>query len=214
VLDVRDVTVRFDGAAVLDDVSLHVADGEIVGLLGPSGSGKSTLLRVVAGLQVVDAGTVALDGHDVTPMPTHRRSVGLVFQDAQLFPHRDVAGNIAFGLQMARWPSPRCNARVTEMLGLVGLAGFERRAVATLSGGERTRVALARSLAPSPAVLLLDEPLTGLDRALRDRLADELSTILRAAGTTSLMVTHDPAEAETICDRVIEMGTLGRDDAE
>jgi thiamine transport system ATP-binding protein len=209
VLDVRDLTAGYDGALVLRGVSLTVADGEIVALLGPSGSGKSTLLRVIAGLLAPAAGTVHVDGEDVTTRPTHRRDVGMVFQDEQLFPHRDVAGNVAFGLRMHGWRQPEIRRRVDEMLALVDLAGFDRRDVTSLSGGEAKRVALARSLAPSPRVLLLDEPLTGLDRELHDRLAIDVARILRAAGTTALLVTHDGEEAAAIADRVVRLGELG-----
>ena len=182
----------------------------MVALLGASGSGKSTLLRVVAGLIAPDNGHVVLDGRDITSVPTHRRAIGMVFQDEQLFPHRDVAANVEFGLRMAGSAGGGPTARVAELLGIVGLAGFEHRRVTDLSGGEAKRVALARSLAPAPRVLLLDEPLTGLDRQLHDRLAGELAEILRATGTTSLIVTHDPAEAATVADRVVRMDELGR----
>ncbi len=185
-LDVLHVTVDFGGPPVLADVSLHVGDGEVAALLGPSGSGKSTLLRVIAGLTVPRSGTVALDGTDITRRPTHQRGIGMVFQDDQLFPHRDVAANIAFGLRMQRVPAAERDARVAAMLDLVGLGGFGSRQVTDLSGGEAKRVALARSLAPAPRALLLDEPLTGLDRELHDRLAVELGRILRATGTTTL----------------------------
>ena len=209
-LDVVDVTVSFGGAPVLDGATLHVDDGEVVALLGPSGSGKSTLLRVVAGLVVPDSGHVAIDGADITDLPTHRRGVGMVFQDEQLFPHRDVGGNVAFGLRMQGRPRPEIRERVAAMLDLVGLAGFEDRDVAGLSGGEAKRVALARSLAPAPRAILLDEPLTGLDRDLHDRLAAEVGRILRAAGTTALLVTHDRAEAAIVADRVVRIGDLVR----
>jgi len=209
VLDVRDISAGYGAAPVLRDVSLTVGDGEIVALLGPSGSGKSTLLRVIAGLLTPTGGRVELDGEDVTALPTHRRGVGMVFQDEQLFPHRDVAGNIVFGLRMQRWQRADMERRVAELLDLVGLRGFDRRTVDGLSGGEAKRVALARSLAPSPRVLLLDEPLTGLDRELHDRLAVDLARILRAAGTTALLVTHDAEEAATVADRVVRIGELG-----
>lgn len=207
-LAVDDVTVRFDERAVLDGVSIHVERGEIVALLGASGSGKSTLLRVVAGIVAPDSGRVRIDGEDVTDVPTHRRSVGMVFQDEQLFPHLDVGGNVAFGLRMAGVSKPDRRSRASELLRLVGLGGFEHRAVEDLSGGEAKRVALARSLAPRPAVLLLDEPLTGLDRELHDRLATEIEGVLRATATTAVWVTHDAAEAERVADRVVQIAQL------
>ena len=207
-LDVRHVTVDFGGPPVLADASLHVGDGEVVALLGPSGSGKSTLLRVIAGLAVPRSGSVALDGTDITRRPTHQRGIGMVFQDDQLFPHRDVAANIAFGLRMQHVPAAQREARVAAMLDLVGLAGFGGRQVTDLSGGEAKRVALARSLAPAPRALLLDEPLTGLDRELHDRLAVELGRILRATGTTTLLVTHDGDEAAVVADRIVTTGEL------
>ena len=202
-LDVRDVTVRFGDHTVLDQASLTVDDREIVALLGPSGSGKSTMLRVIAGLLVPDGGSVWLDGEDVSRVAAHRRQVGLVFQDEQLFPHLSVAANVGFGLRMQGQPREVIAARVDELLSLVGLASFGPRAVTSLSGGEAKRVALARSLAPRPRVLLLDEPLTGLDRELHDRLAGELAHLLRATGTAALLVTHDADEAATIADRVV-----------
>lgn len=207
-LDIVEVTVTFGDRTVLDRVSLTVEPSDIVALLGPSGSGKSTLLRVVAGLVAADHGRVVIDGGDVTARPTHRRGVGMVFQDDQLFAHLDVAANVAFGLRMQGMDAPRRAQRVTELLHLVGLAGFERRSVVDLSGGEAKRVALARSLAPSPRVLLLDEPLTGLDRELHDRLLDDLGGIMREERTTSLLVTHDVDEAVTIADRVVSLAEL------
>ncbi len=209
-LDLEGISVAFAGRNVLDGADLHLDAGEIVAVLGASGSGKSTLLRVVAGLQRPDAGRVLVGGADVTAVPTHRRRIGFVFQDEQLFAHLDVAANVGFGLKMAGVPKREIAARVGQLLELVGLAGFGRRDVSSLSGGEAKRVAVARSLAPAPAVLLLDEPLTGLDRELHDRLAEELRRILQATRTTALLVTHDPAEAELIADRsvVIDNGTL------
>jgi thiamine transport system ATP-binding protein len=212
-LSVIDVDVSFDGHLVLDKASITVAAGEIVGLLGASGSGKSTLLRVIAGLLRPDHGSVRIDGADVTTVATHRRDVGMVFQDEQLFEHLDVAGNVAFGLRMRGDDHAARHQRVAAMLDLVGLTGYEQRRVRELSGGEAKRVALARSLAPSPRVLLLDEPLTGLDRELHDRLTADLAAILRAERTTSLLVTHDHAEAEAIADRVVTIKELRGDDA-
>ncbi|MGA0982016.1 MAG: ABC transporter ATP-binding protein [Ilumatobacteraceae bacterium] len=207
-LVVNSVSVSLGGRSVLDAVSLEVSAGEVVAVFGPSGSGKSTLLRAVAGLVEVESGRVVIDGVDVTGVPTHRRRVGMVFQDEQLFPHRDVAGNVAFGLEMAGVERRERESRVEELLSAVGLDGFGDRDVSTLSGGEAKRVALARSLAPRPAVLLADEPLTGLDADLHDRLAVEVGAVLRESGTTTLWVTHDRAEAALVADRSVSLADL------
>ena len=199
-LRIESVAVRFDALAVLESVDLTVGDGEIVALLGASGSGKTTLLRVVAGLIRPDRGTVSWDGADLGPVPTHRRGFGLVFQDFALFPHLDVGGNVAFGIADLT-PEERARRIATE-LDRVGLAGFELRRVGELSGGQAQRVALARSLAPRPRLLLLDEPLGSLDRTLRRDLAADLGAALRSAAIPALHVTHDPAEAFAIADRV------------
>lgn len=209
VLDVRDVTVRFGERTVLDRVCLRVERGETVALLGPSGSGKSTLLRVIAGIVDADCGDVVLDGRAVTAVPTHRRSVGMVFQDEQLFPHLDVAGNVGFGLRVAGVAAAERRACVAELLALVGMTGFGDRRIDGLSGGERKRVALARSLAPRPDVLLLDEPLTGLDRTLHDELAIEVREILARTGVTAIWVTHDPAEAGVVASRIVRLDGNG-----
>jgi thiamine transport system ATP-binding protein len=211
-LIVDDVDVAFDDRPVLLGAKLHVAAGEVVALLGPSGSGKSTLLRTIAGLVVPQRGRVLLDGADVTAVPTHRRGVGMVFQDEQLFEHLDAGANVGFGLRMRGDGPAAQRQRTAELLALVGLAGFEPRRVTELSGGEAKRVALARSLAPSPRMLLLDEPLTGLDRELHDRLVDDLAAILRAERTTSLLVTHDRGEAEAIADRVVTIAEVVEND--
>jgi thiamine transport system ATP-binding protein len=201
-LAVEDVTVRFGDRVVLDRVSLQVAPGERVAVLGASGSGKSTLLRVIAGLHTPDTGTVRWDGEDLQAVPPHRRGVGMLFQDLQLFPHKDVGGNVGFGLRMQRRPRPEIERRVRELLELVGLPGTEHRAVATLSGGEAQRVALARALAPRPRVLLLDEPFSALDRELHDRLVEEVAELLARLGTAAVHVTHDPTEAAAACTRI------------
>ena len=207
-LVVDSVSVSLGGQSVLNTVSLAVAAGEVVAVFGPSGSGKSTLLRAVAGLVEVESGRVVIDGVDVTSVPTHRRRVGMVFQDEQLFPHRDVAGNVAFGLEMAGVGRRERESRVEELLSAVGLDGFGDRDVSTLSGGEAKRAALARSLAPRPAVLLADEPLTGLDADLHDRLAVEVGAVLRESGTTTLWVTHDRGEAALVADRSVSLADL------
>lgn len=207
-LEVREVSVSFGDTIVLDDVSLDVDAAEIVALLGPSGSGKSTLLRAVAGLVRPDRGRIVIDGEDVTDLPTHRRSVGMVFQDEQLFPHLDVGGNVGFGLKMAGMKPPERRRRVDELLELVGLGGFSGRSIERLSGGEAKRVALVRSLAPSPSVLLLDEPLSGLDRDLQSLVGAEIAAALRATSTPAVWVTHDTAEAERIADRLRYLGDL------
>ncbi len=204
-LRAEDIVVRFDDEAVLDGASLDVADGEVVTVLGPSGSGKTTLLRVIAGLQLPDAGRVLLDGVDLAGMPPHRRGIGLVFQDHALFPHRDVSGNVAFGLRMRGDTTDAIAARTTVLLELVGLTGFERRAVGTLSGGEQQRVALARALAPEPRLLLLDEPLGSLDRRLRDRLLEDLAALFDRLALTAVYVTHDQTEAFALGDRIAVM---------
>jgi len=207
-LSVEDVRVSFGTRNVLDGVELEVATGEVVALLGASGSGKSTLLRVIAGLLAPDDGRVLWDGHDLAGVPTHRRRFGLVFQDHQLFPDRDVAANVAFGLRMARWSAREISPRVAELLDLVGLSGFEHRAVHDLSGDEAQRVALVRALAPEPRLVLLDEPMGALDRDLRDRLTLDLRALLRRLGLTAVHVTHDREEADAVADRVVTMDAL------
>ena len=209
-LSVRGLAVTYGDLCAVDGVDLEVAAGEVVALLGASGSGKSSLLRAVAGLEDVAAGEVAWDGRSMVRVPVHKRGFGLMFQDGQLFEHRDVGGNIAYGLNGL--PRAQRGERVREMLELVGLPGFERRRVTTLSGGQAQRVALARALAPAPRLLLLDEPLSALDRALREQLATDVRTILRRGGTTALYVTHDQDEAMTVADRVgvMEAGRLLR----
>ncbi|MGW6005910.1 ABC transporter ATP-binding protein [Oerskovia enterophila] len=212
-LTVRDVVVHYPdpasskgpGTTAVRGVSLDLAPGEVLALLGPSGCGKSSLLRAVAGLEPVADGSIAWDGRDLAGVPVHRRGFGLMFQEGQLFPHRDVAGNVAFGLRMTGVKRSAAAGRVAELLDLVGLAGYAQRPVTTLSGGERQRVALARALAPEPQLLLLDEPLSALDRGLRDRLAADLRAALVATGTTALFVTHDHDEAFTVADRVAVM---------
>lgn len=208
-LSVRDVTVSYESgraaAAVVHEVSLEVCRGEAVALIGPSGCGKSTLLRAIAGLEPLVSGSVSWAGESLAGVPPYRRGFGLMFQDGQLFAHMTVAKNVAYGLAAARMPRAEREQRVAELLELVGLPGYGRRAITELSGGERQRVALARCLAPSPRLLMLDEPLSALDRELRDRLAGDIASLLRQTGTTAILVTHDPHEAETIADRTLRM---------
>jgi thiamine transport system ATP-binding protein len=192
--------VRYGPVTAVDGVSLEVAPGEVIALLGGSGSGKSSLLRAIAGLEPLVSGAVAWDGEDLAGVPPHRRGFGMMFQDGQLFPHLSVAANVAYGLFSQ--PRARRRQRAEELLALVGLAGYGNRPVTALSGGEAQRVALARSLAPVPRLLLLDEPLSALDRSLRESLVTELGDGLRRTGTTGIYVTHDQDEAFAIADRV------------
>ena len=201
-LAVRGVTVAYGAVPALDDFSLEVGQGEVVAVVGPSGSGKSALLRAIAGLELVDGGEIEAGGRSLAGVPTHRRDLGLMFQDHALFPHLDVAANVAFGLRMKRWPAQRQRKRVGELLELVGLVGFGGREVHELSGGEAQRVALARALAPEPGLLMLDEPFGSLDRLLREELTMELRRLLVDLGQTALHVTHDQVEAFAVADRV------------
>ncbi len=212
VLWVRGAVVRFGSAPALDALDLDVAEGELVAVLGPSGCGKSTLLRAIAGLQTLDGGEIRWEGRDLANVAVHRRDFGLMFQDHALFSHKDVGANVAFGLRMRKMAPAAVANRVDEVLEMVGLGGYQRREVATLSGGEAQRVALARALAPRPRLLMLDEPLGSLDRGLRDALAEQLRSVLRTAGVTALHVTHDHDEAFAVADRVavINQGRVER----
>ncbi len=215
-LEVDDLSVRFDGTLAVDHVDLAVPAGSVVAVLGPSGCGKSTLLRAVAGLEQPASGSLRWDGRDLSAVPTHKRGFALMFQDGQLFEHMDVAANIAYPLRLRHRSRRQQRKRVGELLQLVGLEGYAARIPITLSGGERQRVALARALAVDPRLLLLDEPLSALDRGLRERLATEVHDILRAAGATAVLVTHDHDEAFAIADRmavmregrIVQTGTL------
>ena len=201
-LELHGLHRRYGDVRAVDGVDLAVADGERFALLGPSGSGKTTILRLVAGFERPDEGRVVLAGQDVAGLPPERRNVGVVFQDYALFPHRTVTQNIEFGLRMRKVDRPARRARVAELLDLVGLTREAARRPDQLSGGQRQRVALARALAPSPSLLLLDEPLANLDRRLRENLRDELVAITDAVGITTVLVTHDQEEALSFADRI------------
>jgi ABC-type Fe3+/spermidine/putrescine transport system ATPase subunit len=204
-LQLTGIHKSFGDKQALQGISFEVSQGEIVALLGPSGCGKSTTLAIIAGLEAPDQGQVAWQGASLANTPPNQRGFGLMFQDLALFPHLNVAENIAFGLRMKNYSPANLKARLKEMLELVGLPGFEGRDVNTLSGGEQQRVALARSLAPSPRLLMLDEPLGALDRNLRERLVFELRQILTQMHQTAIYVTHDQEEAFTLADRVVVM---------
>lgn len=210
VLVVRGLRVDHDGTTAVAGIDLDLRAGEVLAVLGPSGCGKSTLLRAIAGLDPIHSGTVRYAGQDLAGVPVHRRGFALMFQDGQLFGHLDVARNVEYALRLRRVPAASRRARVADLLALVGLAGYQSRMPGTLSGGERQRVALARALAVEPRLLLLDEPLSALDATLREHLAGELGEILRAAGTSTLMVTHDHEEAFAVADRlaVLRAGRL------
>jgi putative spermidine/putrescine transport system ATP-binding protein len=195
-----------DGTRALEPATLDIARGETLVLLGPSGCGKTTMLRIIAGLELPDAGgKVLFDGKDMTPVPIERRNVGMVFQSYALFPNMSVSDNIGYGLKIRGVPDRERAARVAELVALTNISGLESRRIDQLSGGQRQRVALARAVAIRPGILLLDEPLTALDAALRDRLRGELNRLLRALGITTIYVTHDQSEAMELGDRVVVM---------
>jgi len=202
-LSLRNLVRRFGAHAAVDDVSLEVTPGELVVLLGPSGCGKTTTLRLIAGFLAPDEGDIRLDGSSIIALPPHKRDMGIVFQSYALFPHLNVARNIAFGLEMRRAGTRATNARVQEMLRLVRLEAFSQRLPRQLSGGQQQRVALARALAIHPRVLLLDEPLSNLDAALRQDMAREIRLLQQARGITTIMVTHDQTEAMALADRLV-----------
>ena len=212
-LEVRNLFKTYEGNLLLNDISFTVAEGETICLLGASGSGKSTLLRMIAGLEAPDSGLIAFNGLDLTATPPHLRDFGLVFQDYALFPHLNVNDNVAFGLKMRRIGQDEINQRVVASLDMVSLAEFRNRKVTDLSGGEQQRVALARALAIRPRLLMFDEPLGALDRALREDLLNQLRMILHRTSIPAIYVTHDQEEAFTIADRVLILhdGKIVRD---
>ena len=201
-----DVTLRLGDTLVLDGVTLDISAAERRAVMGPSGSGKSTLLRVVAGLERPDTGRIEIDGVDVSDVPPHLRRVGLMFQDNALFPHMDVGENVAYGLRMHGVSPDDRKRQSDDLLELVGLGGFGGRNVASLSGGEAQRVALARTLAPDPRLLLFDEPMAAIDQARKDELIDELKTIVDDIAIPSIYVTHDRIEAEAYAQRISVLG--------
>jgi putative spermidine/putrescine transport system ATP-binding protein len=195
-----------DGTRALEPATLDIARGETLVLLGPSGCGKTTMLRIIAGLDSPDAGgRVLFDGADMTAVPIERRNVGMVFQSYALFPNMSVADNIGYGLKIRGVGREERAKRVAELVALTNITGLEDRRIDQLSGGQRQRVALARAVAIRPGILLLDEPLTALDAALRDRLRSELNRLLRSLGITTIYVTHDQAEAMELGDRIVVM---------
>jgi putative spermidine/putrescine transport system ATP-binding protein len=196
---------RFGDVAAVDQVDLEIREGSFTAILGPSGCGKTTLLRCIAGLVEPDGGKVLIGGKEVTHVPPHKRNLGFVFQRPAMFPHMSVYDNVAWALQLRNWPKAQMRSRVQEMLRLVRLEGLEARAFRQLSGGQAQRVVIARALAPQPDVLFLDEPLSQLDAKLRDELKLEIAEIHRQTGCTTLMVTHDQAEALTLADNVLLM---------
>ena len=213
-LKISGLSVTLGGQLILDCVDLTVQQSEIVAILGPSGCGKTTLLRAIAGLQGIDSGELVLDGESISHIPAEGRGIGMVFQRLALFPHLNVAGNLAFGIPRTRFGRgqrvPRADraALISAALDDVGLSGFERRSIDTLSGGEAQRVALARALLAEPRMLLLDEPLASLDRDLKLQLAAELAEILHSKGISAIHVTHDEEEARLVADRLIRFSDL------
>jgi spermidine/putrescine transport system ATP-binding protein len=204
-LHIDAATKLFGDAAAVRDFTLDIADGEFVSLLGPSGCGKTTLLRMIAGFEFPDSGRILLEGKDITGTPAHKRPVNMVFQRVTLFPHLNVFDNIAFGLQLKRISKEEVRRRVGDALALVRLPGFAERAVATLSGGQAQRIALARAIVNRPKVLLFDEPLSALDLQIRRELQVELKDIHRELRSTFVYVTHDQEEAMTMSDRIVVM---------
>lgn len=205
IIDLKNISVSFDGEPILKNLNLYIRDKEFITLLGPSGCGKTTTLRIIGGFLEPDEGTVIFDGKKINGVPPHKRQVNTIFQRYALFPHLDVYENIAFGLRVKKWPEKKIRDKVNEMLALVNLKGFKRRKIASLSGGQQQRVAIARALANEPRVLLLDEPLGALDLKLRKDMQVELKNIQQRMGITFIYVTHDQEEALTMSDTIVVM---------
>ena len=204
-LTISKLSKSFGTHVALRDISIDVTSGEFICLLGGSGCGKTTLLRLIAGLEIHDDGAILLDGADLTQTPCHQRNIGMVFQSLALFPHLNVAGNIAYGMRLGGASAKTITPEVDRLLELVGLSGMADRSVAALSGGQRQRVAIARALALQPALFLMEEPFSALDAALRDQMQEEVKRIQRALGVTTVFVTHDQREAMALADRIVVM---------
>lgn len=207
-LEITKLSVSYGAQHILNNLALTVPTGTTTAILGPSGSGKSTLLHAICGLIRIDSGHIAVDGHDITSLPAHRRPVGLVSQTGDLFPTMTVYENIAYGLRTAKVDRTSRHLRVEALLELIALPDFGARMPHTLSGGQARRVALARALARKPRLLTMDEPLTGLDPATHDELAMDVKRLIKESEMTVVLVTHDPDEASMLADRVVDLGTL------
>ncbi len=204
-IELKGITKSFDGECILNSINLYIRDGEFITLLGPSGCGKTTTLRIIGGFETADEGQLYFDGNEISALPPHKRQVNTVFQKYALFPHLNVYENIAFPLRMKKMSEGDIKTRVTDMLKMVALSGFENKSVSTLSGGQQQRVAIARALVSHPKVLLLDEPLGALDLKLRKDMQNELKTIQKAIGITFVYVTHDQEEALSMSDTIVVM---------
>ena len=204
-IELKGITKSYDGEVILNSINLYIRDGEFITLLGPSGCGKTTTLRIIGGFETADEGQLFFDGTEISDVPPHKRQVNTVFQKYALFPHLNVYENIAFPLRMKKIPEEQIASRVSEMLKMVALSGFENKSVSTLSGGQQQRVAIARALVSHPKVLLLDEPLGALDLKLRKDMQNELKTIQKAIGITFVYVTHDQEEALSMSDTIVVM---------
>ena len=204
-IELKGISKSYDGEKVIDSMNLYIRDGEFMTFLGPSGCGKTTTLRIIGGFETADEGQLYFDGVEISDVPAHKRQVNTVFQKYALFPHLNVYENIAFPLRLKKLKEEEIKTRVTEMLAMVALSGFENKSVSTLSGGQQQRVAIARALVSHPRVLLLDEPLGALDLKLRKDMQNELKTIQQAIGITFIYVTHDQEEALSMSDTVVVM---------